>query len=72
MVNYTCMSCEGTFIATSQAEAEEAYNSQVEKGDTAAASFSDAVDTGEVAYAKFCPYCGATAVKVSKEVKHGR
>jgi len=65
MVNHTCISCERTFEAVSREEAEEAYNSQVEKGDTAAASLDDAVDTGEVAYAKFCPYCGATAVKVS-------
>lgn len=65
MVDHTCMSCEGTFGAVSREEAEEAYSGQVEKGDTAATSFEDAVDTGEVAYAKFCPYCGAPTVRVS-------
>jgi DNA-directed RNA polymerase subunit RPC12/RpoP len=65
MVNHTCMNCDRTFTAVSQEEAEDAYKSQVEQGQTDAASFKDAVDIGEVAYAKYCPYCGSPAIETS-------
>lgn len=65
MDTHSCLGCERSFVAESQAEAEVAYKSQVGQSKTAAASFQDAVDTGEVAYARFCPYCGGTAIKVS-------
>lgn len=65
MVIHSCLNCENTFVAVSREEAEEAYESQVKQDKTAAASFEDAVDTGEISYAKFCPYCGTAAIKAS-------
>lgn len=67
MVIHNCLNCENSFIAVSQEEAEEAYGKQVEQGKAASASFQNAVDTGEVAYARFCPYCGVTAIEVSQK-----
>jgi len=65
MVVQTCLNCEKSFVAESRQEAEEVYEKQVKQSKTVAASFQDAVDTGEIAYAKFCPYCGGPAIKVS-------
>lgn len=65
MVAHSCLNCERSFVAVSHDEAEKAYKSQVEQGKLASVSFQHAVDTGEIAYAKFCPYCGAPAIKVS-------
>lgn len=65
MVIHRCLDCERSFVAVSYDEAEEAYKSQVEQGKLASVSFQSALDTGEIAYARFCPYCGGTAVKVS-------
>lgn len=65
MVAHSCLNCERSFVAESRDEAEKAYKSQVEQGKLASASFQHAVDTGEIAYARFCPYCGASAIKES-------
>lgn len=64
MVIHNCQDCERSFIAVSHDEAEKAYKSQVEQGKLASVSFQHAVDTGEIAYARFCPYCGGTAVVI--------
>jgi len=65
MIYHTCIECQRGFVAESRKEAEEAYNRQVEKGGTAAAAFQDAIDTGEVAYARFCPYCGSSTIETA-------
>jgi len=65
MVAHRCKDCLRVFTAESREEAEEAYNAQAKQSKTTAASFKDAVDTGEVAYARFCPYCGSTLIELS-------
>lgn len=63
MTHFTCIECNRSFTAVSREEAEDAYKSQA--NNSKAASFDDALDTGEVAYARFCPYCGSAAIEVS-------
>jgi hypothetical protein len=63
MVSFTCNECSKSFTAVSKKEAEDAYNRQVKAKQTDAATFQYAVDTGEVAYAMFCPYCGSTSIE---------
>jgi len=65
MVHQSCKECNRTFIADSAEEAEAVYKQQAKEGNTEAASFEDAVDTGEVGYAKYCPYCGSTAIEAT-------
>jgi len=66
MVSFMCCECNRTFLATSKKEAEEAYKQftdmHVFTGDFTP-SFKDALDSGEVAYALYCPYCGSTAIE---------
>jgi len=63
VITFTCAECNRSFNATSKGEAEDAYNKHVKEDRTAAHTFKDALDTGEVAYARFCPYCGSVAIE---------
>jgi len=64
MVSFTCQECCRSFKATSIAEAKKAYEEQLGTGSISeAVSFENALDVGEVSYARYCPYCGSVAIE---------
>jgi hypothetical protein len=62
MIYYTCQDCQRGFAATSEEEAQEEYE-ELYKDAEASPSFEEVVETNEVAYAQYCPYCGGTNIE---------